>query len=82
VPFVAYVHAHDPDPDPDPPGRPAWEPDWRLWRWVVAALILAAAASLTQGMVSLVLVLAVFVLGCRAAVEALPDGDGLRGHRQ
>jgi hypothetical protein len=80
VPFVAYVHAHEPDPEPDE--RPAWEPEWRLWRWVGAALVLAAAASLTQGLVSLVLVLAVFVLGCRAAVEALPNGDGLREHRQ
>jgi hypothetical protein len=80
VPFVAYVHARDPDPDPQ--GRPPWEPEWRLWRWVLAALVLAAAASMTQGLVSLVLVLAVFVLGCRAAVEALPNGDGMREHRQ
>ncbi|HZC14700.1 MAG TPA: hypothetical protein VE270_11845 [Thermoleophilaceae bacterium] len=80
MPFVGYVHARDPDPDPQE--RPAWEPEWRLWRWVLAALVLAAAASITQGLVSLVLVLAVFVLGCRAAVEALPNGDGLREHRQ
>jgi hypothetical protein len=44
--------------------------------------VFAAAASLTQGLVSLALVLAVFVLGCRAALEALPNGDGLREHRQ
>jgi hypothetical protein len=80
VPFVAYVHAREPDPEPDE--RPAWEPEWRLWRWVAAALVLAAGASLTQGLVSLVLVLAVFVLGCKAALEALPNGDGLRDHRQ
>jgi hypothetical protein len=80
VPFVAYVHVRDPDPGPHE--RPAWEPDWRLWRWVLAAAVLAAAASLTQGLVSLALVLVVFGLGCRAAVEALPDGDGLREHRQ
>jgi hypothetical protein len=80
VPFVAYVHAREPDPEPDE--RPAWEPEWRLWRWVGAALVLATGASLTQGLVSLVLVLAVFVLGCRAALEALPNGDGLREHRQ
>jgi hypothetical protein len=80
VPFVAYVHAHEPDPDPDE--RPAWEPNWRVWRWVLAGLVLAGAASMTQGLVSLALVLAVFVFGCRAALEALPDGDGLREHRQ
>ena len=56
MPFVAYVHAREPDPEPDE--RPAWEPEWRLWRWVAAALVLAAGASLTQGLVSLVLVLA------------------------
>ena len=80
MPFVAYVHAREPDPEPDE--RPAWEPEWRLWRWVAAALVLAAGASLTQGLVSLVLVLAVFVLGCKAALDALPNGDGLRDHRQ
>jgi hypothetical protein len=80
VPFVGYVHVNDHNSDPDE--RPVWEPNWRLWRWVLAAFVLAGAASVTQGLVSLVLVLAVFACGCRAAAEALPNGDGLREHQQ
>jgi hypothetical protein len=80
VPFVAYVHAEDPSPGPDE--RPAWEPNWRIWRWVVVALPAAYAATSAQGVVEALLVLIVFGLACRAAVEALPDGDGLREYRQ
>jgi hypothetical protein len=37
VPFVAYVHAREPD-EPEDGGRTPWEPNWRLWRWVAAAV--------------------------------------------
>jgi hypothetical protein len=80
VPFVAYVHAQQ--PDPAPPERPAWEPNWRLWRWIAAVLALAVGAGETEGVTALVLVLGAFALGCKAVDEALPDGDGLREHRQ
>ena len=80
MPFVAYVHANEPDPAPG--GRPAWEPDWRLWRWILAAVACAIAADRTEGFVSLVLVLAVFALACKALDELWPRGDGLREYRQ
>jgi hypothetical protein len=80
VPFVAYVHANDPDPAPS--GRPAWEPNWRLWRWIIAAVAFAIAADRSEGVVSLVLVVAVFALVCKAVDELMPGGDGLREYRQ
>jgi hypothetical protein len=80
VPFVAYVHANEPDPAPE--GRPAWEPDWRLWRWIIAAIACTIAAERSEGVVALVLVLAVFAFACKAVDELLPNSDGLREHRQ
>jgi hypothetical protein len=80
VPFVAYVRAADDDPRPEGP-RP-WQPDWRVWRWLIAAVPVVYAATRSDGTVELVLVLVVFALACRAAVEALPGGDGLREWRQ
>lgn len=80
VPFVAYVHASDPRPEPDE--RPAWEPNWRIWRWVGLAALAAVAATAADGAVEALLVFIAFGLVCRAAVEALPDGDGLREYRQ
>ena len=81
MPFVAYVHARDPD-EPEEEGRAPWEPNWRLWRWVGAAVLVALPATLTNGIVELVLVLVVFGLCFRAALELLPDGDGMRQWRQ
>ncbi len=81
MPFVAYVHAPEPDrPDDDP--RPPWEPNWRIWRWVGAAIVVGYAASRADGAMEALLVMVVFALCCRAALEALPDGDGLREYRQ
>jgi len=80
VPFVAYVHANEPEPTPG--GRPAWEPNWRLWRWVLAAIPLSIAADRSHGVVALILVLAVFTLVCKAIAELWPDGDGMREYRQ
>jgi hypothetical protein len=80
VPFVAYVHAEDSGSGPDE--RPAWEPNWRIWRWIALAVPVVYAATEVQGAVEALLVLIVFGLVCRAAVEALPNGDGLREHRQ
>jgi hypothetical protein len=81
VPFVAYVHAREPDP-PEDEGRTPWEPNWRIWRWVAMAIGLSYVASLTSGVLELGLVLLVFALCCRAALEALPGGDGMREYRQ
>ena len=40
MPFLAYIHAREPDPGPGDERRP-WEPNWRLWRWVLAAAVFA-----------------------------------------
>jgi hypothetical protein len=80
MPFVAYVHAEDREPRPE--GRPPWEPNWRVWRWVIAAVFVTYAAARTEGAMEALLVFVVFGLVCRAAVEALPSGDGLREYRQ
>jgi hypothetical protein len=80
VPFVAYVHAREPDPPEG--GRQPWEPNWRVWRWIGAAMVLAYASAHTGGALAALLLFAVFVLVCQAAAEALPKGDGLREYRQ
>ena len=80
MPFVAYVHAEDREPRPED-GRP-WEPNWRVWRWIVAAAFFTYGAVRAEGAVEALLVFVVFVLVCRAALDALPDGDGLREYRQ
>jgi hypothetical protein len=81
VPFVAYVHAREPE-EPEDGGRTPWEPNLRLWRWVAAAVGVTYGATRTDGALEYLLVLVVFALCCRAALELLPDGDGLREWRQ
>jgi hypothetical protein len=81
VPFVAYVHAREPD-EPEDDGRTPWEPNWRLWRWIGAAAVVTYAATRAEGAFDLLLVLVVFALCCRAALELLPRGDGMREWRQ
>lgn len=73
---------HDEDRGPDPPERAAWEPNWRLWAWVLAAAVVAFAAVNTTGAVSALLVLTAFGLSCRALSEAIPYGGGLTEWRQ
>ena len=81
MPFVAYVHAREPDP-PEDGGRTPWEPNWRIWRWVAAAIVVSFGASRADGALETLLVFVVFALCCRAALVALPQGDGLREWRQ
>jgi len=80
MPFVAFVHAEDPDPGPQ--GRPAWEPNWRVWRWIIAAVFFAYGVTRADGAVEALLVFIVFGLVCQAVHEALPNGQGLREYRQ
>ena len=80
MPLVAYVHAEDPDLRPE--GRQPWEPNWRVWRWIGAAVVVTFGATRSDGALEALLVFVVFALVCRAALEALPDGDGLREYRQ
>jgi hypothetical protein len=78
MPLLGYVHAND----ADGPGRAPWEPNWRVWRWVAAAVVVAYAASRADGAIEFALVVAVFTLACRAVAELLPSGDGMREWRQ
>ena len=76
VPLLAYVRASEPD------DRPVWQPNWRIWRWVLAAVVVAYAASRSDGAVGTLLVLVAFGLACQALAEALPYGRGLTEWRQ
>ena len=80
MPFVAYVHAHEPDPPED--RREPWEPNWRVWRWVGAAAVAAYASAHAHGAAAALLTILAFAFVCQAAATALPDGDGLREYRQ
>ena len=69
-------------PPPSPPGRPVWEPDPRLWAWVLAAVAAFVGASLTAGVASYVLVCAGVACAAQALVRSLPDPFGMHDHRQ
>ena len=79
--FLAYIHAPEPDADGEVNPRP-WEPNWRMWCPLLAAVVVGYAATRANGSVAALLVLGVFALCCQAAVEAVPDGNGLREWRQ
>ena len=81
--LLMLIHEGDREPPPDDPQRPApWEPNWRLWAWVLAAAVVAFAGVNTNGAASALLVLTAFGLCCRALNEALPYGAGLTDWRQ
>ena len=82
--LLMLIHDEDPgSPADEDPRRPApWEPNWRVWRWVLAAGVVGFAAENTVGAVSALLVLTAFGLCCRALDEALPYGMGLTDWRQ
>jgi hypothetical protein len=78
VPLVAYIDSSE----PALPERRPWEPDWRVWRPTLGALVAAGAASQTDGGAELALVILAFGFACRALNAALPYRQGLREHRQ
>jgi hypothetical protein len=67
---------------PDPQEGPVWEPNWRVWRWVLGALVMSAGGFVTSGFVSYVCVVLAFACALCAFDRALPYKDGLREHRQ
>jgi hypothetical protein len=67
---------------PPPPSRPAWEPNWRVWSWVLAALLASAGGFVTGGFASYVFVVLAFAFALCALDRALPYKDGLREYRQ
>jgi predicted lysophospholipase L1 biosynthesis ABC-type transport system permease subunit len=69
-------------PPPSGHDRPIWEPNWRLWAWVLTALASAVGCFVTGGLLSYVLVCVALACGAHAVTRALPYGDGLREYRQ
>jgi hypothetical protein len=78
---LMLIDTRNPPPS-RPEERPAWEPNWRLWGWVAAAIVLFVAAASTPGIVSYGLVLGAIACACRAITVILPPLDGLRDYRQ
>jgi hypothetical protein len=64
------------------PEQRVWEPDWRLWAWVLAALAAGIGCFASAGLLSFVLLCAALGCGAQAGTRALPYGGGLREHRQ
>jgi hypothetical protein len=62
--------------------QPVWEPNWHLCAWIFAAVAFTAAAAMTAGLASFVLLCVAVACWARSATIALPYGDGLREHRQ
>jgi hypothetical protein len=80
---LLLIEDRDPEPpEKEPSPRPHWAPNWRVWRWVAVAGIVAFAAANTSGALSTLLVFTAFALCCRSLTEAVPYGDGLHDWRQ
>ena len=83
MPFLAYVHSHEPDRPPGAGGgRRPWEPNWRMWRWIAGTLVAVYCATQAEGAAQALLVIITFVFVCLAAEAGIPRGDGLREWRQ
>jgi hypothetical protein len=76
--FLAYIDA----PGDPHRGRPPWEPNWRMWRWLAAALVVGFAAGHAAGALQYLLILGVIALVCQALDEAMPSMRGLRDWQQ
>jgi hypothetical protein len=59
-----------------------WEPNWRIWRWLIVAVVVGYAATSAGGGIGVLLIFGAFFAACKALAEAIPYGDGLREHRQ
>jgi hypothetical protein len=73
--MTMLIHEREDGPRP-------WQPDWRVWRWVVVAVVVGYAATRATGGIGVLLILVAFAAACKALDEALPYRGGLREHRQ
>lgn len=62
--------------------RAVWEPNWRVWSWVLAAVAAGVATGLTSGLASYVLLCVTLGCAAQALSRAVPYGGGLREYRQ
>lgn len=69
-------------PPPPSPGRPAWEPNWRLWTWVALTIGAFVGADAASGIAAYLLVCAGLGFVCQAISVVLPNTFGLREYRQ
>ena len=64
------------------PERPVWEPDWRVWSWVLATVVATVATAMSSGLASYVLLCVAVGCGAEAFSRAVPYCGGLKEHRQ
>jgi hypothetical protein len=73
----------DRTPPASPGERPAWEPNWPMWAWILAALAAFVGGSSSGGVVAVTLLFATVACAAQAAVRAFPQGGGgMRDYRQ
>lgn len=76
--FLAYIDARPEEPN----GPPPWEPNWRMWRWFAAGVLVGFGAGHAGGGIQYALILVVVALVCLGINEALPSMRGLRDWHQ
>ena len=81
--MLMLIDTREPPPRPEPARRRfAWEPNWRLWRWVAATVLALVGAGVASGFVAYLFVCAMVACACQAICVVLPDTFGLHDYRQ
>jgi hypothetical protein len=73
--MTMLIHEEEPRPRP-------WQPNWRVWRWLLVAAVVGYGATAATGGIGVLLALIAFYAACQALAEAIPYGGGLSEHRQ
>jgi hypothetical protein len=80
--MLMLIDTREQPPPESPSDRPAWEPNWRLWAWVVLSIGTLVAADAVTGFAAYVLACVGLACVCRAICVVTPSLDGLREYRQ
>jgi hypothetical protein len=62
--------------------RRALEPNWRIWTWLLLAVVLFVVSFLQSPLAGAVLLFAAFACAMKALGAALERCDGIRAHKQ